>query len=111
MKSTALSLFSAFVCALVAAAPGGGLQTADLSRLRSIGDVHLSPDGTRVAYSIVNSDRPGRPYSQVWIMNLATKQSTRLGPADAAASSPHWSADGRFIAYFGGAGRRGAPSD
>ncbi len=45
--------------------PGAGLQTSDLSRLRAIGDVHLSPDGTRVAYSIVNNDRPGRPYSQV----------------------------------------------
>src|SRR5205807_6150188 len=80
---------------------GAGLQSSDLSRLRSVADVHLSPDATRVAYSIVNSDRPGRPYSQVWIMNVATKQSSRLGPADGAASSPRWSPDGRSIAYLG----------
>ena len=79
---------------------GAGLRTSDLSSLRSVGDVHLSPDGTRVAYSVISNDRPGRPYSQVWIMSVANRQSSRLGPASGTASSPRWSPDGRFIAYF-----------
>src|SRR5437879_6129482 len=112
MKSIALALTALALClggfaaeglhgaggVQPARSAGPGLQSSDLPRLRSVADVHLSPDATRVAYSIVNSDRPGRPYSQVWIMNVATRQSSRLGPADGAASSPRWSPDGRSIA-------------
>src|SRR5438876_11547028 len=83
-----------------------GLQTADLPRLQSVGDVHLSPDAARVAYSVVRRDRRGRPYSQVWIMDLATRRSTRLGAAEGTASSPRWSADSRSIAYVGTEGPR-----
>ena len=102
----AVLAFSICLAAPAVAAGLPGLQPADLSRLKSIGDVHISPDGSRVAYAIVNSDRPGRPYSQVWIMNVATGQSTRLGPAAGTASSPRWSADGRFIAFLGSDGQR-----
>ena len=52
------------------------------------------------------ADRPGRPSSQVWIMNVATGQSTRLGPPAGTASSPRWSADGRFLAFLGSDGQR-----
>ena len=100
-----LALSVCLAAPAVAAGPAG-LQPADLSRLKSIGDVHISPDASRVAYAIVNSDRPGRPYSQVWIMNVATGQSTRLGPPAGTASSPRWSADGRFIAFLGSDGQR-----
>ena len=31
-------------------------QSTDLYRLKSVGDVQVSPDGTRVAYSIQNND-------------------------------------------------------
>ena len=37
------------------------------------------PDATRIAYSVQNNDRPGRPYSQVWIMDVATGKTVRLG--------------------------------
>src|SRR5256885_1708911 len=78
----------------------------DRTKLRSIGDVHLSPDAARVAYSLVLNDRPGRPYSQIWIMNIASRQSTRLGAADETASGPRWSPDGKSIAYVGAGGER-----
>ena len=77
------------------------LQSSDLYHLKSSGDVQLSADGTRLAYSIISNDRPGRPYSQVWLMNLATGQAQRLGTDRESASNPRWSPDGRSIAYFG----------
>src|SRR5437899_842628 len=52
--------------------PGSAFQSGDLYRLKSVGDVQMSPDATRIAYSVQNNDRPGRPYSQVWIMDVAT---------------------------------------
>src|SRR5262249_17298045 len=87
---------------------GETLAATDLYHLRSVGDVHVAPDGSRVSYSVVNNDHPGRPYSQVWIVDLASRQSTRLGSGSSSASSPRWSPDSRSIAYLGSdADRRG----
>ena len=82
------------------------LASTDLYHLRSVGDVQLTPDAARIAYSVVNNDRPGRPYSQIWIMNLASRESTRLGSTSGSASSPRWSPDSRSIAYLGTDGER-----
>jgi dipeptidyl aminopeptidase/acylaminoacyl peptidase len=83
------------------AAPPAAFQSSDLYRLKSIGDVHLSPDGARIAYSVQSSDRPGRPYSQIWIMDVSTGKALRLGSDKEAASGPRWSPDSSQIAYFG----------
>ena len=85
----------------MAASSGPAFESRDLYRLKSVGDVQLSPDGTRIAYTVQNNDRPGRPYSQVWIADVATGTSKRLGSDKDGASGPRWSRDGQQIAYFG----------
>jgi len=81
-----------------------GLASADLSRLRSVGSVAVSPDGHRLAYTIVMRDRPGRPYGQLWIMDLATQKSERVGGEKDSAGSPLWSPDGKVLAFGGNQG-------
>ncbi len=81
-------------------------KTGDLHRLQSVGDVQISADGRRIAYSVRKSDRPGRPYSEVWVMDVVTHAQSKLGGEDGFASGPRWSPDGREIAYFGVAGGR-----
>jgi dipeptidyl aminopeptidase/acylaminoacyl peptidase len=80
---------------------GGGLQSNDLFKFRSVGAVQLSPDGRTVAYTVTMRDRPGRPYSQLWVMDLSTQKATRFGDANSAAGDPHWSPDGAWVAYSG----------
>src|SRR5215210_1374749 len=90
-----------FVAAIEAGSgqPKPGLGSADLYKLQSVGDVQASPDATHVAYSVQSSDRPGRPYSRLWVMSLATRTSWRIGGD--AASGPVWSRDGRLVAFSG----------
>src|SRR5688572_5153023 len=90
-----------------AIAQGRRLESADFRRLRSVGDVQLSPDGARVAYTVTTYDGPGRPGRQLHVMALADGRSVRLG-GEESASSPQWSPDGRLIAFKGTTqGRRG----
>ncbi len=84
-----------------AAQAPSGLQIADIYALRSVGDVQISPDGTRVAYTVSNNERPGRPYSQIWIADVSTGQSTRVNDKDDTGSGPRWSPDGTRLAYIG----------
>jgi dipeptidyl aminopeptidase/acylaminoacyl peptidase len=76
------------------------LTSSDLSRLRSVGSVALSPDGRYIAYAIIMGDLPGRPYGQLWVMELNTGKSVRLG-GDKAAGAPLWSNDSKWIAFHG----------
>jgi dipeptidyl aminopeptidase/acylaminoacyl peptidase len=83
-----------------AAAPQGVLSS-DLSRLRSVGGVAASPDGKRVAYTVVMRDRPGRPYGQLWILDLSTQKSVRIGGDKDGGGGGVWSPDGKWIAFSG----------
>ena len=104
VATAALVLISAVI---TAAQVPAGLQVADIYRLRSVGDVQLSPDGTRIAYTVTNNERPGRPYTQIWIADLGTGRSTRVGQETDTGTGPRWSPDGGRLAYFGG-GTEGA---
>jgi dipeptidyl aminopeptidase/acylaminoacyl peptidase len=83
---------------------GQGLTSTDLSRFRSAAGVRLSPDGHRAAYLVIMRDKPGRPYPQLWIMELATQKSVRVGDEKEPTGNPHWSPDGKWLAFQGGQG-------
>ena len=78
-----------------------GLLSSDLLKLRSVGEVKFSPDGSRLAYSVINNDGPARPYSQLWIMTLADIKSIKLGGEKDSSSNLEWSPDSQWIAYDG----------
>src|SRR5215831_11658918 len=98
------ALIASLLVVLVTAPFAGaqGLTSSDLSRLRSVGGLALSPDGHHLAYSVIMRDEPGRPYGQLWMMDLTTQKSTRLGGGHDRGERTVWSPDGRGIVFFGG---------
>jgi len=93
--------------ALAASSTAQGLSSSDLSKLRSVGGVEISPDGRRIVYSMVMRDRPGRPYGQLWVMDVATQKSARVGGEKDSGGGPLWSPDGKWFAFQGHQGEKG----
>ena len=77
------------------------LQPADLYHLRAVSDVALSPDGSHAAYVVENNDGPGRPYGQIWIMDVRGGKSLQLSAGADTSSNPEWSPNGEWLAYEG----------
>src|SRR5690349_10475168 len=94
---------------LFALAPLGGAQgfkSSDLSRFRFVGDAIFSPDSRHIAYTVILYDRPGRPSPQLWLMDLATQRSHLIGGENDVAGDPHWSPDGKWLAFQGSVGEK-----
>ncbi len=95
---------------LLAAAPvvqaQQGLQAADLHKLKAVGDVQIAPDGSRAVFTVTHSDAPGRPSSEVRVINLASGESVRFGREGEGVSGARWSPRGDRVAYFGREGER-----
>ncbi len=104
MPRRILIALSLVLAVSASAAAQARLQSGDFFKVRSVGNVQWSPDGSRIAYTITSNDGPGGPYSQLWILNVAAGQSVRVGDESSRGSQPVWSPDGRSIAYTGSAG-------
>ncbi len=74
--------------------PGGALTTVLTSSVY-VGDLALSPDGTRLAY--YKEVTPGN--TEIQVLNLATKVAKRLTFSTPGDWSPSWSPDGTKLAF------------
>ena len=88
-------------CSVACTLAHAQLQPADLYHLRAVSDVALSPDGSHAAYVVENNDGPGRPYGQIWIMDLRSGKSLQLSAGADTSSNPEWSPSGEWLAYDG----------
>lgn len=99
-----LVLLASIALARPSVAQSRGFEPNDLYRMRSVGDVQMSPDGSQIVYTVIHHDRSGRPYSQAWLWDVASGAASRLG--ESSFSGPRWSPDGQWIAFFGSEAER-----
>ena len=84
-----------------ATAPAKHAPTVDdLMALTSVGSPQISPDGTKVAYTITETDFDQDAYvTQIWLADVATGQCFQLTRGKKSSSGPDWSPDGRWLGF------------
>ncbi len=99
---TSILIGSTLICASSASTQTKrGLLPTDLSAIKDVSDAQISPDGSKVAY-VVSEATPdrSRTVSRLWIVPTSGGESKRLTTGDASESTPRWSPDGKWIAFY-----------
>jgi dipeptidyl aminopeptidase/acylaminoacyl peptidase len=71
-------------------------------KVKAVGAPRVSPDGSRVVYTIneaVMTPDKSEFVTQIWMANIATKQNIQLTFGDKTSTNPKWSPDGKWIAF------------
>ena len=80
---------------------GAGMQSSDILKLRAVGAIQLSPDGSRIAYTVIRNDGPQGSFPQIWLLTVADGKSHPLEPGETPSREPAWSNDGKKFVYSG----------
>jgi len=81
------------------------MQPEDVYGLTGIGDVRISPDGSRLAYVVTSIDRNANEYrAAIWVAGRDGSEPRRFTAGDKRDGSPRWSPDGRSLAFVSNRG-------
>ena len=97
-----LLLIAAALFTAQAGAATRGLAIEDLVKLERVGNPLVSPDASKVIYSVRSTDSDkNRGHTEIWLLDLIDAQATprRLTHSEASNSDPEWSPTGDAI-YF-----------
>ena len=63
------------------------------------GQPSWSPDGQHIAFSSDRISKPGTAQTDIWTINIETRELRRLTRTDSLTTEPAWSPNGKYIAY------------
>ncbi len=99
---TLLPIAAATLAATGAMAAPRGFTVEDLVNMERVGSPAVSPDGTRVVYTVRSTDmKKNRGHTELWLVDLraATPAPQRLTDHASSSTEPEWSARGDAV-YF-----------
>lgn len=80
------------------------LTAMDLMKINGVGNPRISPDGSRVAYTVsevkMEKDKEWKTVTQVWVVPANGGKARQYTRGDKSATAPEWSADGSMIAFL-----------
>ena len=101
MKKHFLFIFILLLIPFTAHAQKRAFTIEDLYRVKSISDVHVSPDGRSVIYAVITSDLPrAKRVSHIWSMDINGGTPRQLTSDEKGESSPAFSPDGNWISFI-----------
>ena len=97
-KSVGHFIFAALSVLPLAGRAQTAMTPAQALDYRRLGDLHLSPDGTRLLYVMYSYRWDWQPH--LWLMEIKSGDSRELTPAKKAERAPEWSPDGKMFAFL-----------
>lgn len=93
----------AFLLAAVTAVYTCAWTPDQMMEVKSVGDVQVSPDGRRVAFTVTQhyiGSETSEPRTQIWIAHANGSHAFALTSGEKSSSNPRWSPDGRWIGFL-----------
>ena len=89
------------------------MQSHDVYELVNAGDPRISPDGSRVAYTVTALDEEANEYrSAIWVTPLdGSGEPRRFTSGEKRDTAPRWSPDGTWLAFASNRGEDKAPAN
>ncbi len=93
-----------FYCLLLTAycLPSFSWTPDDILKVKSVGNVRVSPDGRRVVFTVteqVMEAEKSEPLTHLWLAKADGSEAFQLTRGDKSSTSPRWSPDGKWIAF------------